>query len=108
MLSIECKSVLYTYRQRQGDKEWTYHIKEYIVPRIVALVESLPTYAKSGRESELCCTMKLISGYLMTASDENANSSQNTKRAKTSKTVLSKYLSHKLTKDPVRQCLVGA
>ena len=107
MFSTECKSILRTYRQRQGDREWAHHIKEYIVPRIIALVETLPSYAKSGRESELCCTMKLISGYLITACDENDNSSQKTRRAKASKTVISKYLSHKLTKDPVRQSLVG-
>jgi len=77
------------------------------VPRITSLIETLPSYAKSGRESELCRTMKLISGYLMTASDEDAKSSEKKKKVKASKTILSKYLSHKLTKDPVRQCLVG-
>ncbi len=77
------------------------------MPRITSLIETLPSYAKSGRESELCRTMKLISGYLMTASDEDAKSSGKKKKVKASKTILSKYLSHKLTKDPVRQCLVG-
>ena len=107
VLSTQCNAIIQSYRQFQGDREWNNHIREYIVPRITSLIETLPSYAKSGRESELCRTMKLISGYLMTASDEDAKSSEKKKKVKASKTILSKYLSHKLTKDPVRQCLVG-
>ena len=80
--------------------EWSKSIKEYVVPRIVSLVESLPSLAKSGRESELSSVMQLITGYLVLVADGEKNKSF-------PKNVLSKYISHQLTQQSVRRCLVG-
>jgi len=63
--------------------------------------------AKSGRETELSSAMKLITGYLSIMDDKNSSGGTKKDRKHSSKTVLAKYLSHKLTQNPVRQCLVG-
>ncbi len=81
--------------------EWSNLIKEYVSPRITSLVESLPSLAKSGRETELLSAVKLVTGYLVFASNSGE------KKKSFSKDILSKFVSHQLSQAPVRQCLVG-
>ena len=104
MCSVEiivkkCKEIMSIYRNNIGIVEWNQNTKTIIIPRIVSLIESLPSLAKSGRDSELSYAMKLITGYLTLVVDGKDTSF--------SKSVLSKYLAHQLTQESIRQCLVG-
>lgn len=114
----DCKSVVLAYKDTLGDIRWNENVKEDIVPRIHELIESLPIYARSGRESELTLTMELISGYVTMMGDDDDNDGDydnNTSLSKapkkrikkTSKKLPSTLMYNKLSTNPIRQCLVG-
>ena len=113
-LTQACKQVITKFYKAIGDAEWRRNIKEFVISRIESLVESLPILAKSGRESELSSAMGLITGYLDIMGGKGSPNSvpskkegTHKKRSKCSPDVLSKFLSHKLVENPLRQCLVG-
>lgn len=104
-LAKECNIVLRDYRNSLGENEWNKIARNVVIPRVVNLIQTLPSYAKSGRESDLSSNMQLVSGYLLSfAEDESSDGHSDT----ISKTMLSKFLFQKLVSNKtVRQCLVG-
>ena len=119
-LQEDCKGAILAYKDTLGEIRWNENVKEDIVPRILELIESLPIYARSGRESELTRTMELISGYVTMMGDNdvgggdydrdsNPSLSKGRKKRikKTSKNLQSTLMYNKLSTNPIRQCLVG-
>jgi hypothetical protein len=117
-LAKECKVVLHDYRNSLGETEWNNIAKNIVIPRLVNLIQSLPNYAKGGRESDLSSNLQLISGYLLSfvqdgyTNDLKCNLSKNNHtndlKCNLSKNNLSKILFQKLTcNNELRQCLVG-
>ena len=49
----------------QTSSRWKAHLSSTIVPTILELIETLPTFATSGREMHVQHHLRLVSGYLM-------------------------------------------
>ena len=59
------RRILQTYKSHLGMTKWKRQLSHTIVPTILELVEALPAFAKSGRESEVRKYLRLIDGYLV-------------------------------------------
>ena len=59
-----------------GIESWRLRCSKSIVPILLELIELLPAFAKSGRDSEVCHHLRLINGYLLVSFrsiDDEAN-----------------------------------
>lgn len=60
-----CSCQLVTaYKSFIGFEPWRLRLSKSVAPRILELIEVLPVFAKSGRDSEICSHLRLINGYL--------------------------------------------
>jgi len=64
-VSRTSREVLGSYKAHLGASNWKRQLSKTIVPTILELVESLPAFAKSGREADVRNYLRLIDGYLM-------------------------------------------
>jgi len=64
-VSHTSREVLGSYKSHLGASSWKRQLSKTIVPTILELVESLPAFAKSGREADVRNYLRLIDGYLM-------------------------------------------
>ncbi|KAL7531629.1 hypothetical protein ACHAXR_009215 [Thalassiosira sp. AJA248-18] len=64
-ISICSSGILHSYKSHLGATVWKRQLSQTIVPTILELVEALPAFAKSGRESEVHNYLRLIDGYLV-------------------------------------------
>jgi hypothetical protein len=71
-----------------------------IISRVLEIIQSLPSIARSTRESDLRMNMKLISGYITVICRMKISTKRGGK-------VSHDYLLRKMMKNPYKQCLVG-
>ena len=64
-VSRTSRDVLGSYKTHLGASSWKRQLSKTIVPTILELVESLPAFAKSGREADVTNHLRLIDGYLV-------------------------------------------
>ena len=64
-VSRTSRDVLGSYKSHLGASNWKRQLSKTIVPTILELVESLPAFANSGRETDVRNYLRLIDGYLV-------------------------------------------
>ncbi|KAL9188081.1 hypothetical protein ACHAXT_006459 [Thalassiosira profunda] len=64
-LSRCSRDTLRLYKAHLGLSGWKQLLGQSVAPAVLELVEALPAFARSGRESEVCNHLRLIDGYLL-------------------------------------------
>ena len=73
-IATMARATLCSYRKVHTEGAWKEMASANFVPRIVELIQSLPSLASRGHESELRARCYLISGYLQVTLDETIGS----------------------------------
>ena len=68
-VAARARGVLHSYRNLHTKETWK-QVSSAIVPRVVELIQGLPSLASRGRESELRAQIRLVGGYLRVALDD--------------------------------------
>ena len=70
-VAATARGVLHSYRNLHTEQTWKQACSA-IVPRVVELIQGLPSLASRGRESELRAQIRLVGGYLRVALDDTS------------------------------------
>lgn len=102
-LSIQCIEIFNKFIISLTAVQMSSWSRDIFLPRVLSQIETLPSLARSGRNSDLISTTRLIAGYLKAfLLMSNMNKGQGK-----SKTNLHSFLVTQLTTKEIRRCFVG-
>jgi hypothetical protein len=102
-LSFQCIELFNEFVNSLTAVQMSSWSRDIFLPRVLSQIETLPSLARSGRNSDLISTTRLIAGYLKAfLIMSNMNKGQGK-----SKTNLHSFLVTQLTTEELRRCFVG-
>lgn len=102
-LSLDCTKIFNSFIASLTTVHISSWSRDIFLPRVISQIEALPSLARSGRNSDLIATVRLISGYLKSFLIIG-NMKKGTGKIHAN---LHSFLVTQLTTKEIRQCIVG-
>jgi len=109
-VASEATGAIKSYRKMHSGQSWKETTGTKIVPRLLDLTQGLPTLARSGRDSELRCQIRLVAGYLMVSlnldqGDDETNSRSQSKEERKQRSEIASALACESVSSIIRMSL---